>query len=352
MRLRYEKKHLFTPFLHLHKKLGGILLIVYIMLSMNGCSLFNRLSSETIPLKEYALSYTELQLSDKGDGAGYVKQISMTSEDRGWVLTADHELYHTDGGISSFQKVNEFKNTSGICDSYVHGCFPNDTCAYLAYLTEDSIVIESTTSSGAIWTQTHIPYTEWITTDISQVFLSFLDPANGYLLCSSSPGAGQMQKFLFQTRDGGKTFQLVSDLTSSISGFPTGISFSSLEQGFITVTDHGQKEYLFRSIDGGMTWESVALEPYAETAQFFYINAYPPVFWGDDWMEGVLLLQYVSEKPCYAVYQTTDGGMNWNPDGIFYGGSIQSYSFSDNATGFFADYTGTLFSLSSEGPIH
>lgn len=324
------------------------ILFICMILNMSGCSLFHHLSSETIQLKEYALSYTELQLADNTYGACYVKQISMTSEDSGWLLTNENELYHTENGISGFHKVNELKNPSSANDSHVHGCFLNDTCAYLAYLGDDSIVIESTTSSGNIWTQTHIPYTEYITSASNSIFLSFTDSANGYLLYCSDHASGQTKKFLFQTQDGGKTFELVSDLTSSISGYPTGISFSSSEQGFITVTYHGQEEYLFQSIDGGISWESMSLEPYEETAQFSYINAYPPVFYRNDRMDGVLLLQYVSEEPCYAVYHTKDGGMTWKPDGIFYSDSIQSYSFWSATEGFFVDYAGTLFTLSCE----
>lgn len=136
-----------------------------------------------------------------------------------------------------------------------------------------------------------------------------------------------MQKVLFQTQDGGKTFKLVSDLTSTISGYPTGISVSFPEQGnsvreLITITSHEQSEYLFQSVDGGKNWESVTVKPYEEYVQFYHINAYPPVFFGDDRMSDVLLLQYISENPCYAVYQTTDG--------------------------FFVDYTGTLFTLSCD----
>lgn len=355
MRPWHHKNSFHILFIHGARQLAAMLFIVCMLLSMSSCSVFNYIRSETEEPKEYALSYMELQLSDQAYGVSYVNQISMTSENSGWLLTTEHELYHTDNGIPAFQKVNEIPVSTLARDTAPYGCFLNDTCAYLAYFSEHSIVIESTTSSGNVWTQTHIPYTEY--GDAGSLFLSFADTEHGYLLYCSTPAAGHMSKFLFQTQDGGHKFELVSDLTNIISGYPTGITLSFPDQNgsplvLISITSRENSAYLFQSVDGGITWESLTLQPYTEAAQFYRINAYCPIFLGDTRTRGVLLLQYISEDPCYAIYQTTDAGLTWTPEGIFYGDSIQTYSFWNETEGFFVDYTGTLFSLSSKDTSH
>ena len=349
MRSWCNRNHLDILLSHGSKKLAAMLSIVCTLLNMSSCSVFPYIHSEAEEPKEYTLSYMELQLPNQEYGVSYVNQISMTNKRCGWLLTTENELYHTENGIPAFQKINELPVSTPALEPSPYGCFLSDACAYLAYFSEGSIVIEFTTSSGNIWTQTHIPYTEY--GDAGSLFLSFADTEHGYLLYCTTPAAGHMGKFLFQTQDGGNTFELVSDLTSIISGYPTGITLSSPYQDgapLLLITSRETSEYLFQSVDGGISWESITLKPYAETAKFYRINAYCPVFLGDDRMHGMLLVQYVSEKPCYAIYQTTDAGLTWNPEGIFYGDSIQNYSFWNETEGFFVDYTGSLFSLSSK----
>lgn len=333
-----------------------ILSIMYIplicmILSLSGCSSQDAPLSETIVLKEYTLRDISVQAAGTDVSMHHIKQLSMTSEDTGWLLTADNILYHTDNGITDFKKVNVIKEDDPSSDYFVHGDFPDDASAYEVYFSSDSMIVESTTTSGNLWLQTQIPYGEY--GGNGQAFLSFPDHNNGYLLYCSDPAAGQMTKILFKTKNGGAAFEAVADLSDKISGYPTGISFSSTSRGYITVTYHGQEESLFQSGDGGVTWERVSLPPYDEETAVNYIDTYPPLFWGDDRQKGKLLLKCVSDDTyCYVLYQTLDGGITWNPDGTFYGDNISSYSFFNETDGFFVDQTGKAFLLSCNDTNH
>ncbi|MCR5475994.1 MAG: hypothetical protein K6E92_00050 [Lachnospiraceae bacterium] len=67
----------------------------------------------------------------------------------------------------------------------------------------------------------------------------------GHLLYCSDPAAGLMEKMLFHTKDGWKTFE-TEDLTTMIQGYPTGLLFTGGGIGYMTVTYHGEPIYLYR----------------------------------------------------------------------------------------------------------
>jgi hypothetical protein len=86
-----------------------------------------------------------------------------------------------------------------------------------------------------------------------------------YVLLTSSPALGQMNKSLYRTDDHGKSWTRVGDIASGISGYPTGISFRAANEGWITATYHGlfiaqfvkngKKTYVpYESRDSGNTW--------------------------------------------------------------------------------------------------
>ena len=158
------------------------------------------------------------------------KEISMFDDQAGWALTGENEVFYTENGVEDFQSVHKVETADAITDYFVDACFVDESLMYLAYFNGESIILEYTTDRGKSWSQNLISYQQY--GGANQVFVSFLDEQKGYLLYCSDPGAGIMNKILFQTQDGGQSFEVVSDLSNVITGYPTGISFSDTSKEY------------------------------------------------------------------------------------------------------------------------
>jgi photosystem II stability/assembly factor-like uncharacterized protein len=122
-----------------------------------------------------------------------------------------------------------------------------------------------------------------------------------------------MEKSLYRTTDEGKSWSRVSDITSSIEAYPTGMSFRDTATGWITSSNHGQEYILtFKTVDGGKTWTPEKLANPPALSGTAYSNSYPPLFSGKNRMEGLLPLEIVRNGVRSMVFYTSnDGGGRW-----------------------------------------
>lgn len=274
-----------------------------------------------------------------------LKQIAMCDGQKGWALNAENELLHTTSGIGHFKCVKTFDKMLPASEGEISLCGVDENTAYLAYFSIDgeNILIEYTTDGGENWENTAVSYASY--GGAYKAYLSFVDREHGYLLYCSDPGAGMMTKILFSTGDGGETFFYVADLTDEVSGYPTGITFSSETEGFIGTTYHGQDAYFYQTKDGGETWQSIELPQY-ERKDSLYIEGYAPVFFGENQKQGKLLLQYVTaDKRNTILYTSGDGGESWTPQQELECDGVRSYDFYSENDGYLIDETGCLLQL-------
>lgn len=311
-------------------------ILLICIFGINGCSAKN--NTVSVPME----ADTEIKMQEVSSQIGSLKQITMFDQKKGWALTSENEVLYTDSGIDNFQSVHKVETVDQNTDYFVNACFLNKKTAYLVFFSGENIVVESTMDAGQSWKQVLVPYKEY--GGANEAFISFIDEQNGYLLYCSDPGSGQMTKILFETKDGGDNFEAISDLSNDISGYPTGISFSSLSQGYIATTYHGENKYLFQSTDSGVTWESLSLEQYDKITDVSYVEGYPPVFFGEENQKGKLVLKYVgTDKNSYIEYSTQDGGSTFTITGPLECDSIQSYSSVDEKEGYIVDESGKVF---------
>jgi len=302
---------------------------------------------------------------------GDLSQIAMIDSKVGWALTKDDQIFRTGDSGATWTDVSIVQAPiSGQTLPAIGTCFLDKQMAFVATNSgtdnQPQIVVYRTTNSGSTWNNTSITTTlEWEKNDIGGLKISFADSLNGYLMITGTPGAGQMAKSLYRTTDGGKTFSFDGDITgmtdaagtmNGIEGYPTGMTFSTPDTGFVTCSYSADIYVLmFKTTDGGVTWKlwSVPVPAAYESlspANDYYADAYSPVFFGDQKKNGVVMLDFVQNgKHVMQSYQTTDGGGTWTLGPVSNNADVRTYSFSNATTGWGLDGQGKLFTTTDGG---
>ena len=265
----------------------------------------------------------------------------MYPEKTGWALSLDNKVLFTENGIEHFEPVRSLEN-----DPYrfAGAAFIDQQTAYTAYYSskDNQLIVEHTRDSGVSWQQTLIDFEDYTDIcDAGSIFLSFADAQNGYLLCCSTPAAGQMTKLLFFTDNAGKTFYFIADLTVPIAGYPQGITAVSEEQLYIAVTYHGIDCYLYQSSDYARTWESVEIFPRTEDTK--YVDGYAPLFYDDEKQKGVILLKIMKEQAVFQLFTTNDAGGHWSLERELPCDTLLHYSIVGDSQIYMIDSSGTVF---------
>ncbi len=143
---------------------------------------------------------------------------------------------------------------------------------------------------------------------------------------------------------------------TGIEGYPTGMTFSTPETGFVTCYYSAYTFVLmFKTTDGGLTWKLWSLPVPAvyaglSPANDYYADAYPPVFFGDQKEDGILMLDYVQNgEHVMQSYHTTDGGDTWTLGPVSNNPDVTTYSLIDAAIGWGSDRSGKLFATIDGG---
>lgn len=100
------------------------------------------------------------------------------------------------------------------------------------------------------------------------LFLSMADENNGVLLYCSSPAGGQMMKQMYVTKDRWQTYSQI-DISSQIDGYPTSLSAQSDNHLYVGVQMRSDG-YLFETIDGGKNWNPVIIDEEIEKCRYGY----------------------------------------------------------------------------------
>lgn len=302
---------------------------------------------------------------------GKLSQLTMIDTRTGWALTGDDQIFRTIDGGATWTDVSIFQApTSRQTVPVTAACFLDGKTAFVATNAgtdnQPQIVAYYTNDEGATWNRTSIaPQLDWEKSDVGGLMISFADASNGYLMITGTPGAGQMAKSLYRSVDGGTTFSFVGDITGmtdeagtveGIAGYPTGMTFSTPETGFVTCFYSAYTYVLmFKTMDAGTTWRLWSVPVPAayqnlKPAQDFYADAYPPVFFGEQKKDGMFMLDYVQNgNHVMQSYRTTDAGDTWTLGPVSNNPDVATYSFIDAATGWGADRSGKLFATIDGG---
>lgn len=115
------------------------------------------------------------------------------------------------------------------------------------------VLVMETTDGGRNWNRAVIQ-----TRLTNSAVASIPTPSRAYLLCLSSPGAGQMTKALYVSTDQGRDWSLVASPSRfPIRAFVTGMAFSDASPGWIAGTPTGSSTWwLLQTSDGGANWSA------------------------------------------------------------------------------------------------
>lgn len=127
--------------------------------------------------------------------------------------------------------------------------------------------------------------------------VSFPAPRTGWLVCAGQPGAGQQMKALYRTDDGGRTWELVRDLSGA--GYVDGVFFRPEGRGWVWMS----RGSLLATADGGRDWEvlDVASPEVIEARSVWFISE----------TEGFAVLQD-NERRVWRLDATRDAGKTWS----------------------------------------
>ena len=208
-------------------------------------------------------------------------------------------------------KVDDYTSVADIdklSDGYVDVYYQGDKNIYRAYFSESEkkIAVEHSTNAGADWERTLVEYADY-GYGVYKVFLSFVNELEGYLLYCGEPGAGLMNEVLYKTTDGGKSYEVVADISLAICDYPTGMEFLSENVGFIITSYHGNDAFLYKTTDGGKTWKEQSIT--LPDISYSYAQGYS-IEWNDEkQLELVVELVEIEGKTRHRYY--TKNGINW-----------------------------------------
>lgn len=256
-----------------------------------------------------------------------IRSIKMDTPTEGWavagvegnmfVASFDHLLNTSDGG----RTWREVTPPWGIflpelsLGSELDAAFFDGPNAWIKY--GNSRHLWRTWNGGETWSRVSVTYPTAVRT-----WLTFTDGQHGWILQSVEAGMGSELVALFRTTDGGGTWEEILDPYASEylqSCFKTGMAFSGTTTGWVTFDCQGNhlEPFLAVSADGGLTWEELEL-PLPEAApaspQDGYCRSGTPSPFSTD--SGVLVVTCVVVGgheliESSFVYSTDDAGESW-----------------------------------------
>jgi len=254
----------------------------------------------------------------------------MISNSDGWAITTSDQIVVTPDGGLHWNRVTPKGMRVRHGFGGVGAEFLDASQAWVAVTAGDGTtptLIYHTTDGGRSWTVVS-------TTPAYGAQFDFISASTGFLFLHEGAGMGSEAVTLLRTTDGGANWKVVLDAQATaqnpslvFGGNKSGVSFSSLRDGWITGDWAASAILLYSTRDGGSTWTSESVPvPSGLSAQDGAAKSLPPAFFGPSSGVMPVLLETTSGRQAYVFYRTNDGGQHWQPTNPITPSGILLYS--------------------------
>lgn len=237
--------------------------------------------------------------------------IHMLDEDHGWGLTEKNIIRTLDGGATWYNVTPPGLTDAGY---FVSTDFFDVTHAWIQFPDQNNYpnagTMYRTSDGGATW--------DSFTTPFSGGRFYFIDENNGWMMADLGVGAGSMAISVFQTTNGGASWNRVFTNDPNIDGSSDTLPLGGLKQvlrplNMDTAWVGGVvyapgTVYLFRSDDSGKTWSTINLtlpngmsESELSVEKLIFVSP----------EKGVMMIRANADTINTLLYATKDGGNTW-----------------------------------------
>lgn len=262
------------------------------------------LTEESTPLPEISSA----PLIDSPD----ILNIEMIDETNGWGVTEQEIVRTDDGGVTWYNVTPQGLTETG------YSIFPeflDEQHAWLQFADSNNYpnggTIYKTNDGGLTWQSFDTPF--------SAGDLRFIDENNGWILADLGVGAGSMAVSVFQTNNGGETWDRVYTNDPNLEGSSDSLPLSGIKILLVPldmqtawiggVVYANGSVYLFRTDDAGKTWVNITTLELPQEAQDSQIGVEKLQFISRT--QGVLVLRMSSNNQETLIFSTDDGGDTW-----------------------------------------
>jgi photosystem II stability/assembly factor-like uncharacterized protein len=263
-----------------------------------------------------------------------ITTIDMLDANGGWAVGgqgqgSDHVFTTADGG-QTWRDVTPPEPAPAQGSLAALGFFVDANTAWVTYSIQGGMsvptqaVVWRTQDGGQNW-QSSAPLDLHGLNELYQASdLVFAGAQDGWLLVHVGVGMSHDYVTLFRTTDGGQTWTRLIDPygDSGIQGCQkTGLVFPTAQTGWLTGDCNGVMAgaFLFQTIDGGQTWQTVSLPAPADAPNLFSdpspaCGTRSAVFFTPQAGKLIVNCSDYSKDPAvtsYYLYTTHDGGSTW-----------------------------------------
>jgi len=238
--------------------------------------------------------------------------IEMIDERNGWGVTEKEIVRTDDGGVTWYNVTPPSLKETGYS---VFTSFLDENNAWLQIADNNNYpfggFLYRTNDGGLTWQEFETPF--------SAGDLEFVDENNGWILADLGIGAGSMAVSVFQTNNGGETWERVYTNDPNLEGSGDTLPLGGIKVLLVPldmqtawiggVVYANGTVYLFRTDDGGETWtniENIELPQGSQNSQItvekiHFVSA----------TQGILVLRVTSNNQRTLIFSTNDGGVTW-----------------------------------------
>jgi photosystem II stability/assembly factor-like uncharacterized protein len=263
-----------------------------------------------------------------------IRWIHMLEAANGWAIggqgtESDHVLLTADGG-QTWRDVTPPEPAPADGSLAALGYFADAGTAWVIYYSQNEMVVPSvavvwrTQDGGQTWQSSSPLDLQGLNELYMPSDLAFADAQNGWLLVHVGAGMSHDYVTLFHTQDGGQTWARLLDPYGGSEiqvCYKDSLVFSSAQNGWLTGTCNGVMAgaFLYQTSDGGQTWQSVTLSAPADAPKLF-ADSGPACgtqslkFFSPQVGTLIVSCKDFSQDPAvtsYYLYTTQDGGADW-----------------------------------------